>query len=223
MNAKMPSSGKLIILAVSAALLAGCAGNKDEQTSSSKSSSHSKPRETKAYQATYSIPNNFAYQTEHFYYDGAGHWRMDISGQGPTVITVLDEKKDETLGWAEETKQYFRRPSQPTDPLVMRVQMSRMDTGNAESLGVRNVNGHVCNGWRASGTEVWFDEDYGCPVTATSGGITSTLTQFSGTAPDPSVFQPPPDYTEISSGRSTRSSRHSDDSRIFSDIQRYTH
>jgi hypothetical protein len=152
-------------------------------------------RVSKAYQATYSCPSNFAYQTSHIYRDGAGHIRIDISGQGPTVVHVLDQKTNQTIAWAEGVKKYVRRPSLPTDPLVMRVRAESMAKGG-EALGGKIISGHKCHGWRAAGTEVWFDDDYGCEVLATAGGLTTTLTQFSPQAPDPSVFQPPPGYIQ---------------------------
>jgi hypothetical protein len=153
-------------------------------------------RLSKAYQATYSCPGNFAYQTSHIYRDGAGHIRIDISGQGPTVVNVLDQNTNETILWAEGVNKYVRRRSLPTDPLVMRVRVENMAKGG-EDLGSKIINGHKCHGWRAAGTEVWFDDDYGCEVLATVGNLTTTMTQFSPQAPDPSVFQPPPGYIQV--------------------------
>jgi hypothetical protein len=150
-------------------------------------------RVSKAYQATYSCPGNFAYQTSHIYRDGAGLIRIDISGQGPTVVNVLDQNTNETILWAEGVKKYVRRRSLPTDPLVLRVRAESM-AKDGEDLGSKTINGHKCHGWRATGTEVWFDDDYGCEVLAKVGNLTTTMTQFSPQAPDPSVFLPPPGY-----------------------------
>jgi hypothetical protein len=79
----------------------------------------------------------------------------------------------------------------------MRVRAEGLTKGG-EALGSKNINGHNCHGWRAAGTEIWFDDDYGCEVLVTVGGLTTTLTQFSAQPPDPSVFQPPPGYTQAS-------------------------
>jgi hypothetical protein len=91
-----------------------------------------------------------------------------------------------------------------------------------KSLGAKNISGHNCHGWtNDSGTEVWFDDDYGCPVVSTSGSITSTLSQFTGSAPDPSVFQPPAGYELVQQKVTVR--RGSNNSRIFHDIQMHMH
>jgi len=210
-----------ISIALVSVLMSGCAVQNSEKSESNGASPAQVRAGGKAYQATYSAPGNFAYQTEHFYSDGAGHFRIDISGQGPVVVHVLDLNTNETTMWAEGSNVFTRRPSQPMDPLVMRVHMQEMPKSGAESLGARTINGHKCHGWRASGTEVWFDDDYGCHVTATAGGITSTLTEFSGTAPDPSVFQPPPGYTQAANRQPMRNSFRSDRSRIMNDVQRH--
>ena len=172
-------------------LLAGCNTGRSD-----KAHGAAHVRISKAYQATYSCPGNFAYQTSHIYRDGAGHSRIDISGQGPTVVHVLDQKTNETIAWAEGVNKYIRRRSLPTDPLVMRVRAESQAKGG-EALGSRIINGHQCHGWRAAGTEIWFDDDYGCEVLATVGDLTTTLMQFSPQAPDPSVFQPPPGYIRV--------------------------
>jgi hypothetical protein len=190
----MPSLKELTTVTLVSLSVSACAnGAIDKLTASSSPAS-------KPYQATYSSPGNFAYQTMRIYRDGAGHVRMDISGQGPTVVNILDQNKNETTMWTEGVTSYVRRTAQPMDPLVMRVNMESMpkDSKTADALGAKDVSGHKCHGWRASGTEIWFDDDYGCPVIATSGGQTTTLTQFTPQAPDSSVFQPPAGYTETS-------------------------
>src|SRR5262245_42889765 len=63
----------------------------------------------KAYQATYSCPGNFAYQTSHIYRNGVGHIRIDISGQRPTIMHILNQKTDETIAWTEKVNKYIRR------------------------------------------------------------------------------------------------------------------
>jgi hypothetical protein len=186
----MPRFNFFTVVLAAFILLSGCTNGR-----SNKGHVVEPGRVSKAYQATYSCPGNFAYQTSHIYRDGAGHIRIDISGQGPTVVHVLDQKTNETIAWAEGVKKYVRRPSLPTDPLVMRVRAESMAKGG-EALGGKIISGHKCHGWRAAGTEVWFDDDYGCEVLATAGGLTTTLTQFSAQAPDPSVFQPPPGYIQ---------------------------
>ena len=207
------------IILLSLVLLAGCADSK----SNSAQDLQSHLEKNKAYQATYSAPTNFAYQTEHFYSDGNGRYRIDLSGQGPTVVNVLDQNTGETIMWTEETKEYARRPSQPMDPLVMRVNLQKLDKSGAEPLGEKTINGHKCHGWKQNGTEVWLDEDFGCHVTATAGGVTSTMTEFSDRAPDPSVFQPPPGYTQIATRQPLASRRRSDNSRFINDAQRFMH
>jgi len=171
-------------------LLSGCTVGRSDKAQEAK-----RVGVSKAYQATYSCPGNFAYQTSHIYRDGAGHIRMDISGQGPTVVNVLDQNANETIMWSEGINKYVRRRSLPTDPLVIRVRVESTAKGG-EALGSKTINGHRCHGWRASGTEVWFDDDFGCEVVAKVGGLTTTLTQFSPQAPDPSFFQPPPGYIQ---------------------------
>lgn len=179
----------------------------------------------KAYQATYSCPNNFAYHTEHFYSDGAGRVRMDISGEGvtPTVIEVLDLNSNETTRWTESENKFFRQQSQSNDPLVIRCRMGRPE--NADSLGVRIINGHKCHGWKGGliETEAWFDDDYGCLVLFSSGNITTTLTSFSDQAPDPSVFQPPQGYIQAPTREPIRRYQQSDRLRIMNDVQRFQH
>jgi len=198
-------------------LLSGCSVQKKSEPTAAEPSLRNK-----AYQATYSSPENFAYQTQHIYSDGAGHVRMDISGDryAPTMVNVLDLNTGESILWSEEVPKYVRRPSEPTDPLVMRVQMETMPK-NGEDLGVRIISGHRSHGWKGmADTEVWFDEEYGCPVLAIAGGITTKLVAFSSLAPDPSVFQPPPGFSEAPTPRRYRQS---DDSRIIHDIELHMH
>ena len=204
-------------VALAFVLFSGCSVQKKAEPTASEPSLRNK-----AYQATYSSPDNFAYQTQHVYSDGAGHVRMDISGEGyaPTMVNVLDLNTNESLLWSEEVPKYVRRTSEPSDPLVMRIQMETMPK-NGEDLGVRIVSGHRCHGWKGmADTEVWFDEEYGCPVLAIAGGITTKLVAFSSLAPAPSVFQPPAGFAEV---RTVKRNRESDDSRIFHDIQLHMH
>jgi hypothetical protein len=102
----------------------------------------------------------------------------------------------------------------------MRVHAESMAKGG-EALGSKNINGHRCHGWRTAGTEVWFDDDYGCEVVATVGGLTTTMTQFSPQAPDPSVFRPPPGYIQGSTRESGLSLRGTDNSRFIRDLERH--
>src|SRR5262249_40371074 len=92
---------------------------------------------SKMYQATYSSPDNVAYQTQHIYRDGKGHIRVDISGRGPTCVHVLDMNKDETTIWTEGVSEYVRRPAQSLDPLIMRVRMETMQNDGMD-LGSKN-------------------------------------------------------------------------------------
>jgi hypothetical protein len=184
----MSRYGQLSAVLAAVMLLSGCTIGRSNKTRAARH---------RAYQATYSCPGNFAYQTSHIYRDGAGHIRQDISGQGPTVVNVLDQKTNETIAWTEGVNKYVRRPSLPTDTLVMRVRAENMSKGG-EALGAKNISGHQCHGWRAAGTEIWFDDDYGCEVLVKVGSLVTTLTQFSAQPPNPSVFQPPPGYTQVS-------------------------
>ena len=216
----MPMLKQVPAVALGLMLLCGCSTEKSGKESATGGSQGSR-----AYQATYSSPDNFAYHTEHFYSDGAGHLRIDISGEGitPTVVNVLDLNKNETIAWAAGVNKYVRRPSQPTDPLVMRVQMEKLPK-DGEQLGARIISGHRCHGWRGmAGTEVWFDDEYGCPILATSGGITTSITAFSAQAPDPSIFEPPVGYRQVSTGDSGLQTGHQDKARFLRDAERYIH
>lgn len=210
----MPSLKYISAASLALLLLSACAkGTVD------KSATDTGFRPSKPYQATYSAPGNFAYQTSHVYSDGAGHMRMDISGQGPTTVHVLDLNKNETTAWSEGTNGFIRRPSQPMDPLVMRVRAENMPKDEKASLGARTINGHQCHGWRMAETEIWFDDDYHCPVTTTVGNQTVTLTDFSPNPPDPSVFQPPAGYTQVASRDQARAQFPRDRSRIMRDVE----
>lgn len=213
----MPRFGQFFAVPAAIMLLFGCTTGRNEKPHLAERAGVSK-----AYQATYSCPGNFAYQTSRIYRDGAGHIRIDISGQGPTVVNVLDQKTNETIAWAEGVTKYVRRPSLPTDPLVMRVRAESMAKGG-EALGNKNIDGHRCHGWRAAGTEVWFDDDYGCEVVAKVGGLTTTMTQFIPQAPDPSVFQPPSGYIRVLTRDSASSSQGADNSRFIRDVERHIH
>jgi len=149
---------------------------------------------------------------------------MDILGQGPTIVTIFDPITNETIGWTEGVNKYMRRPSSPMDPLVMRLHAESMPktASNSESLGTKAIDGHNCHGWRASGTEIWFDDDYGCPVVVNSGGTTTTMIQFSAQAPDPLLFQPPTGYVEQSTPLARRG-HHSDNARIMRQVERLMH
>jgi hypothetical protein len=110
------------------------------------------------------------------------------------------------------------------DPLVMRVHAEKLrerpeNMKQAEALGSQVINGHHCHGWRESGTEVWFDDDYGCEVLAKTGGMTSTMTAFSPLPPDASVFQPPLGYVLVSTPATNGFSRGRNRSRIMRDLQ----
>ncbi len=182
----------------------------------------------KAYQATYSSPQNFLYHKSHFYSDGKGHVRMDIEGEGvtPAAVHVLDLNTNETTVWSPGVNEFARRPSRPTDPLVLQMSMSKLPTTNAQALGEKTIDGHKCHGWKSEtlGTEVWFDDDYGCPVLAASGNVTTTLVNFSGQAPDASLFQPPAGYVDMSRPQlAQKSHRGAANRRIMNDVQRLMH
>jgi hypothetical protein len=188
---------RAMLTVLTLASLSGCGSQTkvSEQRSSSQAS-----QAPKAYQATYSAPGNFAYQTEHFVSDGRGHVRLDISGTQPaaTVVTVLDLGTNEITMWTLEDNKFVRRQGSPMDPIVMRVGLMNVSNkerdADGESLGAKNIYGHNCHGWRKSGTTIWFDDDYGCPVETSAGGVSSSLSAFSTQAPDPSVFSPPAGY-----------------------------
>ena len=91
-NRAMSRFGPFSAVLAAVVLLAGCSLSRRGKANLAKH---------KAYQATYSCPGNFAYQSSHLYRDGAGHIRIDISGQGPTVVHVLDQKTNETIAWTE--------------------------------------------------------------------------------------------------------------------------
>ena len=212
------------MLLVSVALVSLCSCGKQSAERSEQTSGRMSPA-TKAYQATYSSPQNFLYHKSHFYSDGKGHVRMDIEGEGatPPAVHVLDLNTNETTVWAPGTNQFARRPSQPTDPLVMQMAMSKLPTTNAQALGEKEINGHKCHGWKSQsfGNEVWFDDDYGCPVLATAGRVSNTLVDFSTQAPDASMFQPPAGYAEIPTAQSFhRSQRGAENRRIMNDVRR---
>src|SRR5277367_3379400 len=219
----MPTLKGLTVVALVSILLSACGS-----TTSEKSASSSTPATTgttgKPYQATYSSPGNFAYQTSRFYRDPSGLVRMDISGQGPTIVNIFDPNTNETIGWTDGENKFMRRPSQPMDPLVMRLHAESMPktAKDAEALGAKVIDGHNCHGWRASGTEIWFDDDYGCPVLVNSGGTTTKLIQFSAQAPDPLLFQTPTGYVQVSTPVLHRS-HHSDNARIMRDAERLMH
>jgi hypothetical protein len=179
----------------------------------------------KAYQATYSSPQNFLYHKSHFYSDGKGHVRMDIEGEGvtPATVNILDLNTNETTAWAVGANEFARRPSQPTDPLVMQMSMSKLPTTNAQALGEKTIDGHKCHGWKSEtfGNEVWVDDDYGCPVLATSSNLTTTLVNFSAQAPDTSLFQPPAGHVDVSRPQSVqRSHRGAANRRTMNGVQR---
>lgn len=182
----------------------------------------------RAFQATYYSPKNFVYHTQHVYSDGQGRLRIDILGdsRAPTAVHVLDLNTDKTLAWVEGEKKYISRHCQPTDPVVMWLKATTMPRDNVESLGVRNVNGHVCTGYRHEGTTIWYDNEYNCPVESDSGAIAVSLTEFSPKPPAPSMFSPPSDYV-LTQSNEVRMSVDATDrqrrSRIFSDIQRHIH
>lgn len=155
----------------------------------------------KAYQATYKAAGDFAYETQHVLRDGHGRVRLDISGAGPTVVQVLDLNTDVLTAWAEGNKTFIRRKGQPTDAIVMRVRFESLPKNEGE-IGEKIIDGHKCHGYRKDGTEIWFDDEFGCPVRATSGGITMKLVEFSNKAPDASVFEPPAGYTQAKDSRS---------------------
>lgn len=188
------------------------------------------PLAAKAYQATYSCPKNFAYTGEKFYSDGLGHLRVEISGEGaatPTVVQVLDLNTGELMSWTLSDNRYIRRRANFGDPLYMRARMT--GGGNSTPLGAKSINGHPCHGWKGElGGEVWLDDDYGCFVEARSGDTTSTMTQFSTQAPDPSLFQPPQGYVRAPSpsgfGSSIQQSREEEvRSRTMRDVRRLMH
>lgn len=212
-------SGILVASLLVITSLSSCSSPQKEE----KSSEPQRPVSiaSKAFQATYSCPQNFAYHKERLCSDGKGRLRIEISGEGatPTVINVLDTNSDEFIGWAEGSNKFVRRPSQITDPLVMHLNMSKLPTSNAESLGTRNVNGRVCNGWKSSTTEAWFDSDFGCLVVAQIGTIKTTLVDFSADTPSPDLFEPPPGYEQV--GPKFRRSDDSD-SRAIQDVMRRT-
>jgi hypothetical protein len=197
----------------------GCAGSRTTQNAVVDTSK-------KAFQAVYSIPGNFAYQTEKVYRDNAGRVRIEIIGQGPTSINVYDSTTEETLGWAVGETRYMRRPSSPMDPAVMWVNALKMPKKGGQELGARKIGEHSCHGYSLSGTEIWFDDDYGIPVQSSSGGLTMSLTQFTAEAPDASVFQPPPGYTaaEERIGHGFRHRRSGEDnSRILNNARMHMH
>lgn len=177
-------------------------GSKD--TSASKRGGYSLdgqplPLAAKAYQVTYSCPKNFAYTSERFCSDGAGHLRIEIIGDRattPTIVQVLDLNTCKLTSWSGSDNKYIRRFARPTDPLYMRARMTA--PGNSKPLGTKTINGHPCHGWKGeSGGEVWIDDDYGCFVQATMGDVTTTMTSFSANPPEPSLFQPPPGYVRV--------------------------
>jgi len=218
----MPTLKGLSIVALVSILLSACGNTTTEKTSTSSSSTEA-PVASKPYQATYSSPGNFAYQTQHFYRDGAGRTRMDISGQGPVIVNIYDPTTNETIMWTEGDNRFVKRPATPMDPLVMRMhaEAAPKTSKDAQDLGEKSINGHNCHGWKAGGTEIWFDNDYGCPVTVNSGGTIVTLTQFSAQAPDPSLFQPPPGYVPDASP--VHRPHRSDNKRIMHEVERLMH
>lgn len=213
------------VLLASVAFIVLCSCARQEAEKSKQTAGRVFPA-LKAYQATYSSPQNFLYHTSHFYSDGKGHVRMDIEGEGvtPTAVNVLDLNTNETTVWAGGANEFARRPSRPTDPLVMQMSMSKLPTTNAQALGEKTIDGHKCHGWKSEtfGNEVWFDDDYGCPVLATSGNVTTTLVNFSAQTPDPSLFQPPAGYVEVPRPQSVQGSHHgAANRRIMNDLHRF--
>lgn len=149
----------------------------------------------RAYQATYKTKGGFAYDTEKIYRDGSGHVRSETSGAEPTAIQVLDLTKNEFTIWSPSGKPvYIRRKAMPTDPLVMRVNMENMPREEG-GIGEKVIDGHKCHGYRKGGTEIWYDDDFNCPVKMTDGSAEMKLTEFTDKAPDASMFEPPAGYT----------------------------
>lgn len=149
----------------------------------------------RAYQATYKTTGGFAYDTEKIFRDGAGHVRSETSGLEPTAIQVLDLNKNQFTIWSPVGKQvYIQRKAMPMDPLVMRINMENLPRDQG-AIGEQVIDGHKCHGYEKDGTEIWYDDDFNCPVKMTNGTAELKLVEFTDKAPDPSLFEPPPGYT----------------------------
>lgn len=193
---------KQLVLLAAALVLFGC-GKSKTHPESGKNAEAGESKALKAYQAEYSMNAGF-YSREWISTDGNGHLRQEIAGAegsiAPRVVTVLDSGNGQVTAWAVGTNKYAKRPASPTDPICLLNSSLQYQGGAAgEALGSKTIDGHKCHGWKSEmGIKVWKDDDYGCVIATSSGNMSKTLVNFSGTAPDPSQFQPPADYVDAS-------------------------
>lgn len=158
-----------------------------------------------AYQAEYKLTSNLGMSQHLLAFDGNGHGRSEIGGNGTKNVSIIDYNQRKILILMAGMKSAMTIPLTDAQLSAMGSITEKMKAG-AKPLGFKTIAGHPCTGTRynlegGAVEELWNGNDIGgvrvySKVIAPGAGVSEALlVKFNPSAPSASLFTIPAGYS----------------------------